>query len=106
VIFTTPRAELAVHVFVGDDGNEAVGKRQAHVAADEVPVAVVVGMHGHGGVAEHRLGARGRDHEEAAAVRERIAQVPEAAVLLLRLHLEVGHAVCSTGSQWMRRLPR
>src|SRR5690606_20476999 len=56
-------AELTIHVLVGDDGNQAVDQRQQHVAADQVPVALVLRVHGHGGVAEHGFRAGGGDHQ-------------------------------------------
>ena len=56
-----------------------------------MPIALVVGMHHHRGVAEHRLGPRGGHDDLARAVGERIADVPEEAVFLLAHHLEVGH---------------
>src|SRR3954471_7439741 len=40
-------------------------ERQHGVPADEVAVAVVVGVDRDAGVAEHRLGTRGRDDDEA-----------------------------------------
>ena len=60
-------------------------------------VALVVGMHGDGGVAEHGLGPRGGDDDvgrcivgiEGAAF-ERIAQMPEMALHLDLLDFEVG----------------
>ena len=65
--------------------------------ADESLVALVVGVHGDGGVAEHGLGPRGGDHDvgrcivgiEGAAL-ERIAQMPEVALHLDLLDFEVG----------------
>ena len=84
-------AEFAVHVGVRDDGNEAIGQRKANLAADKVLVAIVLGMHRDRRVPQHRLGARGGDDQMAAAVLERITQVPERAVLVARLDLEVGH---------------
>ena len=48
-------------VLVGDDGDKTIHDRQAHLLADEVYSARVLGIHGHGGVAEHGLGARGGD---------------------------------------------
>ena len=50
-------------MLVGDDRDAAVGQRQRHLGADQVAVALVVGVHGHRGVAEHRLGA-GRRHDD------------------------------------------
>ena len=93
-------AEFAVDVVIGDDRNLAVAERQDHRLADQMPVALVLRVHGHGRVAEHGFRARGRDDdvvERAAfgigpgcAVRERIAEVPELAVLLLAEDFEIG----------------
>ena len=83
-------AELAVDVLVGDDRNLAADRRQAHRAAHEATVALVVGMHGDGGVAEHRLRPRRHDLDRAAAVGERIAQMIQLAVGVGVLDLEVG----------------
>ena len=72
-------AEFAVDVGVRDDRNFAVHQRQHYVLADEVLVALVVGMDGDGGVAEHGFRARGGDDEIVAASRRRVADVPELA---------------------------
>ena len=69
-------AERGVHVSVADDGNVASRQRQAYLPADEMPVAFVVGVDGHGRIAQHRLRAGGRDDQLAVAVRQRIAQMP------------------------------
>ena len=81
-------AELGVDALVGDDLELAPEQRQGGRLADEVLVALVVGVHGHGGVAEHRLGARGGDGHRAAAV-DRVADVVERARHILVRHLEV-----------------
>ena len=74
-------AERRIDVVVGDDRDLALGERQAHPPADQVAVALVVGVHRDGGVAEHGLGPRGRDHERGRSPSlERIAQMPEAAL--------------------------
>ena len=59
------RAELGVGVFVGDDRDAAADERQDHVLADEVLVALVLGVHGDAGVAEHGLGTGGGDDDVA-----------------------------------------
>ena len=91
------RALLGIRIFVGDDGDAAADQRQDHVLADERLVALVVGMHGDGGVAEHGLGPRGGDDDVGrcivgveGAVLERIAQMPEVALHLDLLDFEVG----------------
>jgi hypothetical protein len=80
-----------IGVFVGDDGHAAARHRQDGVAADQVLPGRVLGMHGDGGVAQHGLGPR-RGHDDVAALvaLDRVADVPEAALDLLRLDLEVG----------------
>ncbi len=84
-------AELAVHVGVGDHGDLAVAQRQLHRLADEGGVALVLGVHRDGGVAEHGLGAGGGHHHVAAAVAQGVADVPEEAVLFFALHFQVAH---------------
>ena len=78
-------------MLIGDYGNSAPDQRQDRMLADEVPVALVVGMHGDGRVAQHGLGPRRRHGDEAALLAlDRVAEVPEVAVDLLLLDLEVG----------------
>jgi len=62
--------------------------------ADQVRVALVLGVHGHAGVAEHGLGTRGGDDDEGCGILraeglafDRIAQVPEIALDLDLLQL-------------------
>ena len=62
------RALLGVGIFVGDDRDAAADQRQDHVLADQMLVALVVGMHGDRGVAEHGLGPRGGDDDEARRI--------------------------------------
>ena len=65
-------AEGGVDEFaVGDDGDLAVGEREVDLLADQVLVAGVVGVDGHGGVAQHGLGAGGGDVEDVVASRRR-----------------------------------
>ena len=66
--------------------------------ADQVAVAGVVGVDGHGGVAQHRLGPRGRDPDEARPVGQRVAQVGELARDLLVLDLDVGQGGQAAGA--------
>ena len=51
---------------IGDDRDLAVGQGQVDVLADQVFVARVFGVHGHGGVAQHGLGPGGGDVEDFA----------------------------------------
>ena len=83
-------AELRVGMFVGDDRDTATGERQFDQFADQVPVALVLGVHRDRAVAEHGLRAGGGDHQMALAVGQRVAHVPHVAVLFLGDDLQVG----------------
>ena len=61
-------AEGRIDVGIRDHRNVASGERQAHACADQVPVALILGVHRHGAVAKQCLGPRGRDHDVARAV--------------------------------------
>ena len=84
------RAELGIDERIGHHGDRAIGQGQLHLLAQDGGVALVLGMHRHAGVAQQRLGARGGDHQMAAAIGVGIADVPELALLLLVFHFEVG----------------
>ncbi|RIH81802.1 hypothetical protein Mterra_02960 [Calidithermus terrae] len=91
-------AEPALHRLVGDDRDEAVGEGDAHAPADEAPVALVLGVHGHRHVGEDGLGALGGDPDAPLAVLEGVLEHVEPARALLAVHLEVrehrlGHRV-------------
>ena len=81
-------AERRVDVVVGEDRDSPADHRQLDVAADQVPVAVVVRVHDDGGVAQHRLDARGRDDDRVVAVA--VADRDQLAVDLVVLDLDVG----------------
>ena len=73
-------------------------QRQDDVLADQIRVALVVRIHRDRAVAEHRLRARGGDDDEGRGILrieglafQRIAQIPEAALDLDLLHLEIGN---------------
>ena len=59
-------AERRVDVLVGDDRDPAAGERQLDLRADQVRVALVGGVDGHGGVAEHGLRPGGGDHDRSS----------------------------------------
>ena len=88
--FYGTRALLRIRVGIGDDGNAAAGERQHHVAADQIGVARILGVHGHRHVAQHRFGARGRHRDGAIAALDRIDDVPEIALHLAALDFQVG----------------
>ena len=83
-------AEVGLDVVVGDDRQVAPDEGQHRRAADEVAVALVVGVHRDRGVGQHRLRAHGGDHDLARAVLERIGDVEERVGDLAVLDLEVG----------------
>ena len=91
-------AELAVDGRVGHDRDQPVDQGQAHRPADQALVAGVVGVDGHGGVAQHRLGPRGRHPDPARPVGQRVAQVGELARDLLVLDLDVGQGGQAAGA--------
>ena len=91
-------AERRVDVIVADHRDVALGERQAHLPADQVPVALIVGMHGDRGVPQHGLGPR-RRHDEVAAVVQRVLEMPKMARLLLRDHFQVRQ------SRFQHRIP-
>ena len=80
----------------------------AHALADECAIALVVGMHGDRGVAQHRLGSRGRDdHRCPEPSAQRIATVSQSFPCSSSLSTSRSEtAVISLGSQLTSRLPR
>ena len=91
------RTLFGIGIFIRNDRNPASDQGQDHVLADQMRVARIIRMHGDGGIAEHRLGARGCDHDESRGIvraeglaLDRVAQIPEAAPDLDLLHLEIG----------------
>lgn len=98
------RAELGVDVRVGHDHDPGVEERVHQGLPDQRPVAVVVGVHRHGGVAEHGLHPGGGDHDVRFVVVHRA--VPERNQFALDvelLDLQVEIAVSSTGDQLTNR---
>ena len=87
-------AEAELDVFVRHDRELAPHERQDRVLADEVPIALVVRVDGHAGVAQHGLGPGRGDDELLVGVLDRVADVPEVArhVLVLDLRVRQGGA--------------
>ena len=83
------RAEGRIDEGIGDHRDVALGERQAHPPPDEGAVTLVLGMHRHRRIAQQGLRPGGRHHHVTAAAGEGVAQVPQLAVLLLCLHLQV-----------------
>ena len=90
------RSLFGIGIIIGDDRDEPADERQPHVLAMQMGVALVMRMHGDGGVAEHRLRPRRRDGDERAGVAsggvdDRIFEMPEMALRLDLLDLEIGN---------------
>ena len=83
-------AELGLDALVRDHRHAALDEGHDDLLADEVGVALVLGMHGDGDVGEDRRRAHGRDRHVAGAVGQRIADVDELVVHLDVVELEVG----------------
>ena len=87
-------AERRVDIGIGNHRDGAIAQRQLQLAADQMPIPFIVGIHGNRNVAQHGFRAGGRHHQAAHAVDrtfgERIQDVPEAAVLFLALDFEIG----------------
>jgi len=72
------RAELALDALVRDHRHAPLDPGHDHFAADQVAIALVLGMDRDAGIAEHRLRPRRRHHD--VGVRrafDRIFEVPE-----------------------------
>ena len=79
-------AELAVDIGIGNHRNVDVADGQSDGLPHEIGVALVLGVHGHGDVAEHGLGARRGDLDAARGiVGQRIPDVPQRAGLVVEL---------------------
>ncbi len=85
-----PGAELGVDVLVGDDRQAAADQGQDAELADQVAVALVVGIHRDRRVGEHRLGTHGGDGQDAVGALDRIVDRVERVLDLAVLDLEVG----------------
>src|SRR5690554_6236636 len=87
---------LHVGVFIGDDGNAPAHQWQLNELADQRGVARILGVDCYTGVAEQGFGAGSSDYQVIQAgigldaIRQRIAEVPELALLLAVLHFEIG----------------
>ena len=85
----TAGSEGRIHVLIADDRNVAGTQRQSHRMSDQVAIALILRVHGHGGVTQHGFRARRGDDHVPGTIAERIAQIPQVAVFFLRQHLQV-----------------
>ena len=84
-------AEIRFNIFVGNNGYLAVNKRKNQRFAHKVLVSFIVRVYRNRRIAQKGFGAGCRKLQIAAAVRKRIAQMPEMPSLLLVLNLRVGN---------------
>ena len=96
--FDGARPELGVDRGVGHHRDLPADERQDERPADGGGVALVVGVDGHAGVAEHRLGPGGGHADRPVTVGERIPDVDELAVDVLVLDLDVGQGRMAAGA--------
>ena len=96
----TATAELRIHIAVGNHRDLPAGQRQLQQLAVQVAIALILRMHGHGHVTQHRFRTGGGHHQPRQfgaigrllrAIGKRIADVPQMAITLGHVHLEVGH---------------
>ena len=88
--FERTGAELAIDVVVGDNRHRAVEDGHQHLAADEMPVTLVLRVDGHGGIAQDGFWARGGHRDEfIRVVRQTVLEVIQETRFLRILHLEV-----------------
>ena len=80
--FYGARPKLAVHDKIVDDWNFPVHQRKKNHFADQMLIAGVARMNGHGGIAEHRFGPRRRNHNKFVRPHDRVANMPEMALPL------------------------
>ena len=84
-------AKFHVDVAVRHHRDAAADQRENQRLPDKCLVALVVRMDRDGGVAEHRFRTRRRELQIARAILKRVAQMPEEAVLFLKLDFCVGN---------------
>jgi len=85
------RSLLGVGIFIRDDWNFPPDQWQHDLFADEIAIALVLGVHRHTGVAEHRFRPRRRhDDESFRVVFQWIAEVEHVPARVLVEHLVQG----------------
>ena len=78
-----------VRVLVQHNRDFLIDKRQHHMAAMQVLIALVVGVNCHRRIAQHGFGTSRSQFQQLAGFLHRVQQVPEVAVHLLVLHFSV-----------------
>ena len=87
-----------VGVLVAHNGDLLVQQGQHHMAAVQMGIAGVIAVDGNSGIAQHGLGTGSSQLQHLAGLLDRVQQVPEAAVLLLVLHLGIRNGGVAVGA--------
>ena len=94
--FDNAGTKFHVNILVADNRDFSVEQRQYDIFANQVLIALILRVDRYCGIAQHGFRTGGCQNNIAAAVSQRITQVPEVACLLLILYLCIrdgGHAV-------------
>ncbi len=89
--------EFPIHVFVGNDRNGTVAQRQLHLLANQMRIALVVGMHHHRHVAQQGFRPRGGHHQMPGTIRQWIADVVHETVFFFLHHFQIRHGSVQLG---------
>ena len=81
--------ELGVHELIGDDGDGAVKQRQPEGFSDKLAVAVIVGVHRDGRIAQHGLRACRGHRDVIRAFGQRVPNGPQLCLPLFMDHFQI-----------------
>ena len=87
--FNTARTLVKLSVFVSDNGYSSADKGKKNILTDKVLVSFVLGVDCDCRIAQKRFGSGRGYFNIASSADKRIADMPEEAVLLLKLNLSV-----------------
>ena len=85
-------------VLVPHNRNPSAHQRQDAIFSDQMLVPPVLRVHRNGGIAQKRFGSCGGHLQIAASAHQRVADVPEMALLLLIVHFGVGNGGPAVGA--------
>ncbi len=91
-------SEFLFNIGICHNGNLSVHQRQYHRFADEMLIPFILGMDGHGRITQHGLGSGGCNLNILIAVFNRIANMPETAVLFLILNFGIRNGGSAAGT--------
>ena len=92
------RTEFGVDVLVLHEGDLSPHEGQGERLADEGRIARVAGMHRNGGIAQHGLGAGGRDGDKLVRAVHGVSEMPEEARVLAVLDFGVRKRCLAVGA--------